>query len=122
MPARRSPPVRSTKPKPAARRRESAPAAETAHDGLQQAHAQPTSAPPQAILSLQHRFGNRAVQRLIQPKLKVGPAGDAYEREADHVADRVMAAPAAASAPLPPIRGRAAAGHRPGSTNQGLST
>ena len=43
---------------------------------------------------MQHRFGNRAVQRLIQPKLKIGPAGDAYEREADHVADQLMTPPA----------------------------
>ncbi|MEM7038277.1 MAG: DUF4157 domain-containing protein, partial [Bacteroidota bacterium] len=31
---------------------------------------------------------------LIQPKLSVGPTDDAYEREADHVADSVMRKPA----------------------------
>lgn len=44
-----------------------------------------------AVLSLQRIRGNNFVQRLaIQAKLKVGPAGDRYEREADRVADQVM--------------------------------
>ncbi len=39
--------------------------------------------------------GNRAIHRLlsshaVQPKLRVGPVDDQYEREADRVADRVM--------------------------------
>lgn len=40
----------------------------------------------------------RSLQRhgRLQPKLSVGPAGDAYEREADAVADRVMRMPAPA--------------------------
>ena len=43
------------------------------------------------VLSLQRTRGNAFVQRLaIQAKLTVGPAGDRFEREADHVADQVM--------------------------------
>jgi hypothetical protein len=43
----------------------------------------------------QHALGNQAVQRLIdsravQPKLVVGAPNDAYEQEADRVADQVM--------------------------------
>jgi hypothetical protein len=58
------------------------------------------------IEQLQHALGNRAVAGLIQskrlaaetglliqPKLVVGAAGDHYEREADHVASRVMTMP-----------------------------
>jgi hypothetical protein len=44
-----------------------------------------------AVQSLQRTRGNRFVQRLaIQAKLKVGPVGDKYEREADNVADHVL--------------------------------
>lgn len=44
-----------------------------------------------AVQALQRTRGNGFVQRLaIQAKLKVGPAGDRYERQADHVADQVM--------------------------------
>lgn len=56
------------------------------------------AAGPQAILALQRTAGNRAVQRLIQAKLMVGPAGDQYEQEADAVADQVMTMPAPGSA------------------------
>src|SRR5574341_1086468 len=50
-----------------------------------------------AMLHLQHRVGNRAVQRLlaqgiIQTKLTVGPAGDKFEQEADRAAAQVMSA------------------------------
>lgn len=45
--------------------------------------------------SLQDRLGNQAVQRLaaagVQARLEVGPVDDAHEREADQVADHVMA-------------------------------
>lgn len=51
-----------------------------------------------AIHNLQRTIGNRATGRLlqrltstIQPKLTVGEAGDAYEREADAAAERVVA-------------------------------
>ncbi|MFN2505308.1 MAG: DUF4157 domain-containing protein [Acidimicrobiales bacterium] len=48
------------------------------------------------IRRLQGTAGNRVVTRLmtdgfvVQSKLRVGPAGDAYEREADRIADAVM--------------------------------
>jgi hypothetical protein len=48
----------------------------------------------QRILDLQGSVGNHGVAVLLaaaQPKLKVGSANDRYEREADDVADRVMA-------------------------------
>lgn len=44
-----------------------------------------------AVNSLQRTRGNSFVQRLaVQAKLKVGPAGDRYERQAHQVADQVM--------------------------------
>jgi hypothetical protein len=57
---------------------------------LQRAMADPARARPADILALQRTAGNQAVSALIQAKLKVGPAGDHYEREADRVADQVM--------------------------------
>jgi hypothetical protein len=48
------------------------------------------SVSPDRVMMLQCIYGNRAVQRLIQAKLSVGPAGDKYEQEADRVADQVM--------------------------------
>jgi hypothetical protein len=57
---------------------------------LQRAIADPREASPQDILALQRMAGNRAVTRLIQTKLAVGPTGDQYEQEADRVADEVM--------------------------------
>lgn len=74
---------------------------------------------PRPAATLQRQLGNRAftLQRCscggscaacraksedrspIQPKLTVGPAGDAFEREADQVADRVMRTPADGTAP-----------------------
>ena len=53
------------------------------------------SGPCADILALQRTAGNQAVQRLlrsgtIQAKLTVNPPDDAYEREADHVAEEVM--------------------------------
>src|SRR5690242_6167453 len=56
--------------------------------------AAPTTAegPNSEMLRLQRLVGNHAVQRmLIQPKMTVGAADDPYEREADAVADQVMA-------------------------------
>lgn len=58
------------------------------------------------VLAVQRSAGNRAAQRLIahglsnghlravQAKLTVGPADDAFEREADRMADAVMSSPA----------------------------
>lgn len=51
-----------------------------------------------AVLRLQQAVGNQAAigllqSGLIQPKLHVGPADDAYEREADRTAQRIMRMP-----------------------------
>ncbi|HST20352.1 MAG TPA: DUF4157 domain-containing protein [Blastocatellia bacterium] len=48
---------------------------------------------PESIPFLQRTIGNRAVNRLIQAKLNVGQPGDAYEREADRVAEQVTSMP-----------------------------
>ncbi len=45
---------------------------------------------PANLLALQRTVGNRAVTRLIQRKLTVGAANDAYEQEADRVAEQVV--------------------------------
>lgn len=53
---------------------------------------------PSGAAAVHHNAGNRAAATLLmvaQPKLTVGPAGDQYEREADTVADQVVAALAA---------------------------
>ena len=57
----------------------------------------PPAAPGLAgsLLDLQSAVGNRGVERLLgrallQPKLRIGPADDAYEREADRVAEAVL--------------------------------
>lgn len=52
-------------------------------------------AAPPGLAGLQQTVGNRAVQRLLQAKLTVGPANDQYEQEADRVAGQVMTMPAA---------------------------
>jgi hypothetical protein len=61
---------------------------------LQRALDDPLTASPEAMLAAQKFIGNRAVSRLIQTKLTVGPAGDQYEQEADQVAEQVLAMPA----------------------------
>ncbi|MFQ5408823.1 MAG: DUF4157 domain-containing protein [Anaerolineales bacterium] len=61
---------------------------------LQRAVDGPGFAAPNDILNLQRTAGNRAVSRLIQTKLTVGPAGDKYEQEADAVAEKVLRMPA----------------------------
>lgn len=43
-----------------------------------------------ALLALQPLVRNQGVQRLVQRTLRVGPAGDSYEREADAMADEAM--------------------------------
>jgi hypothetical protein len=60
---------------------------------VQRAILQPGRAGPADILALQRLAGNRAVSRLIQAKLPVGPPGDRYEREADRVAEQVIGMP-----------------------------
>jgi hypothetical protein len=59
-----------------------------------QALARPAGASASGILQLQRAAGNRAVNRLlaahgIQASLRVGPADDAYERQANQVAEAV---------------------------------
>jgi hypothetical protein len=53
----------------------------------------PSGGRPADFLALQRMAGNRAVSRLIQTKLTVGPAGDRYEQEADRVAEQVLTMP-----------------------------
>jgi hypothetical protein len=72
------------------RRSPVAPVPQSDARSLQRAIADPGRARPADILGLQRAAGNRAVTRLIQAKLTVGPAGDKYEQEADRVADQVM--------------------------------
>ena len=67
---------------------------------LQHAASNPDAASPESILGLQSSYGNRAVASLlsgVQTRLKVGPVGDSYEREADRVAQQVMNMPAPAA-------------------------
>ncbi|HKQ05869.1 MAG TPA: peptidoglycan-binding protein [Blastocatellia bacterium] len=52
-----------------------------------------TAAPSSPLLRLQHRIGNRATGRLLQARLKVSQPGDAFEQEADEVADHVLRMP-----------------------------
>jgi hypothetical protein len=65
---------------------------------VRKAQPSPDAAPSTAqgptddMIRLQRLVGNHAVQRmLIQTKMTVGAADDPYEREADAVADKVMA-------------------------------
>jgi Domain of unknown function (DUF4157) len=70
-----------------------APMLQTNQLALQRAVADPRAALPRDILALQRLYGNRAVTRLLQTKLMVGPAGDKYEQEADRVAEQVVSSP-----------------------------
>jgi hypothetical protein len=56
--------------------------------------------PEHPLLRLQRKIGNRAVSELVRTKLRVGPAGDRFEREADRVAERVMRMPARDGGPI----------------------
>jgi hypothetical protein len=49
-----------------------------------------TSATGPSVEQIQQAFGNRTVANYIQAKLRISQPGDAYEQEADRVADRVM--------------------------------
>jgi hypothetical protein len=63
---------------------------------LQRAYADPASLTTQDVLHLQRTVGNRATIGILsrhtglQAKLKLGPAGDQYEQEADCVAQQVV--------------------------------
>src|SRR5512140_2814095 len=78
--------------KPAAKE-QAAPASQSSLEDSQRAAADLSLAQPADVLALQRLVGNRTVQRLIQTKLTVGPAGDQYEQEADRVAAEVMSLP-----------------------------
>src|SRR5947207_157440 len=80
MPPRRASPTQPAKTNTPARKRGSGKApAGGAREEWQPGKNTPSQASPQAILSLQRRFGNRAVQGLIQPKLNLGPGQMAAE-------------------------------------------
>ncbi|MBX3000127.1 MAG: DUF4157 domain-containing protein [Caldilineaceae bacterium] len=63
---------------------------------LQRASEQPSALTAADVMTLQRTIGNQAtigvLQRTlgIQPKLRLGPADDAYEQEADRVAQQVV--------------------------------
>jgi hypothetical protein len=58
---------------------------------VQRALINPQAASPKTVLRLQRAAGNNAVHGLLQRKMVVGAAQDAYEKEADQVAGKVMA-------------------------------
>lgn len=63
------------------------------------ANARQSRSPHSRLMQLQRSAGNQAVSRLlrsrdIQAKLEIGALDDPLEREADHVAERVMRMPA----------------------------
>ncbi len=67
---------------------------------LQHVLHSPEEATPQDGATLQRYLGNQTVGKLvIQPKLTVGPAGDAYEQEADSVARQVVSQISASKQP-----------------------
>ena len=59
---------------------------------LQRLEEAPGSLRRADVLQLQRAIGNRATGQLIQAKLKLGPAGDRYEQEADSIAKQVVRA------------------------------
>ncbi len=72
------------------------------------AHAKPASESPAMgyMPDLQRTIGNQAMGRLLQSgvlqtKLKIGPANDKYEQEADRIADRVVSISDSAIGPEP---------------------
>lgn len=58
----------------------------TAHQLL----THPASPSIEDLLALQRTVGNRAATCFVQAKMRVGPADDRYEREADRVARQVL--------------------------------
>jgi hypothetical protein len=61
-------------------------------------HSISMNSPVEQIIFMQRTIGNRAVERLmksgaLQAKLRIGAPGDAYEQEADRVAEQVMLMP-----------------------------
>jgi hypothetical protein len=78
---------------------------------LQRAYADPGSLSPSDVLTLQRSVGNRATTHLLRPllqaKLKLGPAGDRYEQEADQVAQQVVRQMQSAPTPIHEEAGQA---------------
>ena len=62
------------------------------HALLQRLESAPASIRPADVFQLQRAIGNQATDHLLQAKLKLGPAGDQYEQEADRVAQQVVRA------------------------------
>jgi hypothetical protein len=54
------------------------------------AQVQPANRTEHQLLRLQRSIGNRAVNRLIQAKLRVSQPGDPYEQEADRIAEQLV--------------------------------
>src|SRR3954469_22619359 len=54
-----------------------------------------------SIVEFQRVLGNQAFGRFIQTKLEINQPGDAYEQEADRVADAVVGMPEAPSVLMP---------------------
>jgi hypothetical protein len=69
------------------------------HDALAPAAARASPHPILRVGELQRSIGNQAMGRLLQRKLIINQPGDAYEQEADRVADAVMRAPPAGAPP-----------------------
>jgi len=83
-------------------------ASEPATKGQRDAPSHIPFALTSSLLDLQRAAGNRTVagllgSALLQPKLRIGPPGDAYEREADRVADTVLRMPVGNGAPPVPV-------------------
>src|SRR5687768_10757228 len=58
----------------------------------------PPRAPASPLHQLRGALGNQALGHVIQAKLQISQPGDAYEQEADRLAEHVMQAPDAAPA------------------------
>lgn len=63
------------------------------------AQVRPAGHTEHQLLRLQRSIGNRAVNRLIQAKLRVSQPGDPYEQEADRIAEQVVSTPGPVNVP-----------------------
>lgn len=85
-------------------------AATTRKASAQAARAPHLDTPAQKLLQLQRTYGNRAVGRMLQAKLRVSQPDDQYEQEADRVAEQVMRMPTpVAVVPPAPVAAKPAA-------------
>ncbi len=99
MPKTNQTPTRTPSKPPAKTAKTLVPTPVTSGVEIQLALADPRRTSPAALGKLQRMAGNRAVSRLIQAKLKVGPANDRFEQEADRVAAKVISQPTASATP-----------------------